>query len=322
MTKYEMVIDALKDKIPAITRLANYHMFISVLGISNRAGVHSIFCNMKTSKFKEFCQEYSIDFPDNFLGNNLYTGFDVDSLFSESYRLYVTRKSISLASKWKNSESYPLQYIDISHFDGQIEYINSLLHERGLYARSLENIKIVSTEYPIIVAQDFMGSFTPIDGMHRLKKLKELGETQVLARVVPLDSVAALSSINLALTTTDLFNVHFKDFYSMIKNHLLEEIKKTSNTMSIENIDMIGFYFNKFDQKIEIFKFYFHNSETNQNIQYKYNASGDYLGSFIEEKSYDLTNFNDTLGIVDSLSQFNPYCIKRIDADQSHLGVI
>lgn len=324
MTQIELLADTLKTKLPNISKLVEYQAFVKEITICNRSGNNTIACNMHHVKFFEFCKKNNIKLSNNLklsLKNVLNIGFDLDSLYSNNNRIYVDRKSMVLNIIWKTAEQYPAELIDCSLLANQIKQNDISLKEKNKEVLDQIHADAVSVEYPVILTQDSLGTYGIIDGIHRIKQQQKQGKNKVLAHVIPMQKFHELQQnfINECLSDSSFINGLFYSTYKNIKNNILINNQQVGNDLTIESLQSLAFYYNQESDSVDVWKLYFKNKTLL--VQQKFKSTGDHIGSYIETRSNDSRCYNDNLEIVELLSKFTLVSSRRMDIDQTYLGI-
>jgi len=324
MTQFELLSNNLKDKIPTISKLVDYQAFIKEITICNRSGNNTIACNMHHVKFFEFCKKNKIELSDNLiqiLKNILNIGFDLESLYTDRYRIYIDRKSMVLNAIWKKASEFPLELIDCKLLENQVQQNNILLKEKNKEMLDRIQVDTISTNYPIVLTCDSWGSYSVVDGIHRIKKSQKDGKTEISAHVIPMEIFHDLvqNAIHSCLSNELFLNGTFLPIYTKTKDLIEETNRQIKDDLTIESLQSIAFYFDKNLDSIATWKLYFKNKTTL--IQQKLDSIGNQISFHQEFRSNDSDCYRDNLEIVERLSNFKLVSSHRTDIDQTYLGI-
>jgi len=316
------MLELLVNKIPTAELLLSYENQIKRLVICNREESHSITVKIFRNYFYDLCSKNNIQISEklkNILDLSLYVGVDVDSLFEDTYRFYIDNLDLRFLNFWYRASQYPLEAMSVSQLyqqnQAKLDNISS----------SEQRLIDADANYPIILVKDKLGSYGVFDGMHRIKKAYDQNQDTINAYIIPIDEIDQVRFDNNYNKYFDE-NILWPDvvsLFSKIKSTLEGKNKEVFGDNEILIVS-VGIYFNKNDNTISLYKFYFTDRDNNLIVQHKFLPNGAYQGSFFEDTQFDSTKYKDTLNITTEFDQEDVtlWSASRRDKNQSYFAWI
>lgn len=319
----------LEDKIPSIKYLKDYSS-LNNFTLCNRNDNNSIVCTLSNLDFKQFINKNNIVLPENKISlfNNIKDiGFDLSSLFTNQYRFYISYFTLRLYSLWEYAKGFPIEYVEVEKLKHIVNANIDRVTKQNRHTKWYKNVELSDTSYPVVVARDHLGSYSLIDGAHRVKKIIDLSEKTIKAYVIPLIEFSSWNQrrMTMCISESSILDSRCKDLYNKVKDKIDFENKKISDQITIEKLECVGFYYNKITNDIDTWKFYFRAPRDSRKvIHHKFDNIGNYKGTFVEEVELSPAFYKDQMNVISKIQEAGLQITSsssRTDIDQTYLGI-
>lgn len=337
MINTEDLIDLLKNKLPSISLLSGYKT-VDNLGLSNRNNLTTLTCSLSNNEFFKFLEKNNIPISNrmkSYFTNIKDIAFDIESLFTKEYRLYVPKSAITLFSLWDYAKKYPLESVNIERLKPNLDNALETINRVNRYEKWLKLVDISEVDYPIVIVKDSLGTYSTVDGRHRVQKLINENVKTVNAYVIPAAEFAPIyhprDRVIYFLENNSLLNNSDINFKTELMQQIIEKNSVISAQINWENLLAIGMYYNSEIEKITTWKFYIKQrqgkEETTSIFQHKFENNPNnknYKGTYVEQTYNGTELFNDQLNIIGDLKSLGEVYLassKREDVNQTYLRI-
>lgn len=329
MSDINKLAEILEETIPSINVIKEYPS-LNNFTLCNRNSNHSICCTLSNVDFKHFVSKNNIELPENKMSlfdNIKDIGFDLSSLFTNQYRFYISYFTLRLYSLWEYAKGFPVEDVEVEKLRHIVNANIERVTKQNRHTKWYKNVELSDTSYPVVVAQDHLGSYSLIDGAHRVKKIIDLGGKTIKAYVIPLIEFGNWNQrrMTMCISESSMLDNRCKDLYNKVKDKIDIENKKISDQITIEKLECVGFYYNKITTDIDVWKFYFRAPRDSRKvIHHKFDNIGNYKGTFIEEINLSPALYKDHMNVISKIQESGLLITSsssRIDIDQTYLGI-